>query len=181
VTEPASKEEYEKKIQEGTSISDSGMGTTMSVPCPFCGEPHFMSWKILEVNDALQKGSVCRFCERGMRGLVVPLEHGGVRVTLYQTSGSDPSAWVPRLPRLPGYAKQSSEWQEIRDELVKEWEEGGKLPYEAPCSNDVTREQKKRMLARGERYMEYDDIMAELRANGGAFIPDESWPRMGKK
>lgn len=181
MAEPTTKGDYESKLERHTRYTGFGLDTTAHMPCPFCAEPGFMEWKLIEVSDIIQKGAVCKFCERGMRALVVPLDGGGSRTTMYQTQGPDPSPWVPRLPKFPGYAKQAAEWQSIRDELVKEWEEGGKVPYEAPVANDVTREQKKRMLARGERYMEYEDIMAELRANGGAFIPDESWPKMGKK
>jgi hypothetical protein len=76
------------------------------------------------------------------------------------------------------YMKQAAEWQAIRDELIDAWENrfknGIKPIGREPTAFQVTLEQKKRMLARGEKFMEYEDIMTEYHENGDAFIPLES-------
>lgn len=64
---------------------------------------------------------------------------------------------------IPNYVKQATEWQAISDELLAKGL--------APVAADVTNEQKKRMEARGEKYMEYDDIVSEYVKNGGTGAP----------
>ncbi len=49
------------------------------------------------------------------------------------------------------HVAQSAEWQAIKDEMVAAW--GGE-----PTAHRITTEQRKRMLARGERLLILDDI-----------------------
>ena len=58
---------------------------------------------------------------------------------------------------MPKYRKQAAEWQTVKDELI----DAGKNP----SAHDVTSELVRRMTARGERYMEYDDIVKEYEEN----------------
>ena len=63
------------------------------------------------------------------------------------------------------WSKQSKEWEKIRDEFIDQWKAGSRAG--PPSAYEITTEQKKRMEARGEKKMEYEDILDELRNNGG--------------
>ncbi len=162
MAEPKTEQEYAEKIHANTRYTGSGPWDTIAhLPCPFCGEPGFMSWKILEVNEVLTQGAVCKYCERGARALIAKGSNGQ-RMLMYQTEGPDPAPFVRRLPRLPTYDKQAKEWEQIKQEMVDKWMNDGSCQNEAPTAHDVTVEQMKRMASRGEKFLEYDDIMAEL-------------------
>lgn len=54
------------------------------------------------------------------------------------------------------YEAQCREWDEIRDQLIDARRNG-----EAVTAFQVTTEQRKRMLARGERMVTYEELVAE--------------------
>jgi hypothetical protein len=64
-----------------------------------------------------------------------------------------------------GWAAQSQEWNEIGDELVEKWEQAGKPYGKEPTAFQISLEQRKRMLARGQRPLEYEEILDELRGS----------------
>ena len=53
------------------------------------------------------------------------------------------------------WAKQDAEWRAIRDEMIAARPDDGVTAYQ------VSLEQRKRMLARGERPMTLEEILAE--------------------
>lgn len=61
------------------------------------------------------------------------------------------------------WATQCREWDAIKDEMVLAWEKKGRPYGGGPTAYQVTLEQKKRMLARGEKPMEYEEILDECR------------------
>ena len=56
------------------------------------------------------------------------------------------------------WAAQCKEWDEIKDEMIAKGS--------PPSAYDVSQEQRRRMAARGEKPMEYEDILDELRSSG---------------
>jgi len=55
------------------------------------------------------------------------------------------------------YIAQEAEWKKICDEMVTAAESGHPV-----TAYQITLEQRKRMLARGERYMEYKEILEAI-------------------
>ena len=56
---------------------------------------------------------------------------------------------------LERWAAQDAEWRAIRDELIEQ------RPGQPVTAYQVSLEQRKRMLARGERPVTYEEILAE--------------------
>ena len=54
---------------------------------------------------------------------------------------------------MPSYTKEHEEWTKIAEELAR----AGSV-----TAFDVSEEQRKRMAARGEKPMTYDEILAEM-------------------
>jgi hypothetical protein len=59
---------------------------------------------------------------------------------------------------IMGWDKESAEWLAIRNELVDQWRAHGMRPSAAPTAAQITIEQRRRMLARGDRPMTLDEI-----------------------
>jgi hypothetical protein len=93
MSEPASKEEFEAKFEKNTAYYGKYLGTGMKMPCPFCAEPDFLVYLIIEVNEKLKEGAVCKHCQRGCKGIVVE-NPGSISFRMVQTSGDDPSPWA---------------------------------------------------------------------------------------
>jgi len=60
-------------------------------------------------------------------------------------------------PMWDAYERQAKEWQAIRDELLAK-----APPGEGVTAFRVTLEQRKRLLARGEHFVTYDDLVREF-------------------
>jgi hypothetical protein len=87
------KQEYEEKLNANQRITGIGFETTMHMPCPFCAEPDFMIYRVLETEQALDKGAVCKHCGRGMKAILKRSE-GGISFELVQTCGDPPPDYV---------------------------------------------------------------------------------------
>jgi hypothetical protein len=72
---------------------------------------------------------------------------------------------------LPKYFKQAAEWQRISEEL-----QAKTAPGEGVTAYQVTLEQKKRCLARGEKFMEYEDILNEYHEHNPDPLPTDPPP-----
>lgn len=75
--------------------------------------------------------------------------------------GAEKLSSLPSPRRLMGWAAQDREWHAISAELQ------GARPGEIVTAYQVTLEQKKRMLARGDHFMTYDEILEEWRQKSG--------------
>jgi hypothetical protein len=93
-------EAFNKKFNENTKYSGRYLETTLHMPCPFCAEPDFLVYKIIDVNEALTAGAVCKHCHRGLKG-IFNRSANGLSMQLYQTEGDDPPAFLPAPPRFP--------------------------------------------------------------------------------
>jgi len=97
MTEPKSRKEYEEKLRKNTAYANDKLSCTM--PCPFCAEPGFATYRITEVDETLSKGAVCKYCFRGMRTLKIDHKHGVTEMRFIQTEGPEPGPYAPELDR----------------------------------------------------------------------------------
>ncbi len=97
MSECKSFDDYKAKFTANQAIMGFGLDVGMSVPSPFCAEPHFIDHLIVDTRQAYQAGAVCKSCGRGARGIFSDLPGGGVQCEFLQTRGAEPA---PRLPRM---------------------------------------------------------------------------------
>lgn len=90
--------EYEEKFHKNQKITGRFLETTMHMPCPFCAEPEFMVYKILDTEKVIANGAVCKFCNRGCKAIVTR-DAGGVGFRFVQTCGDDPPDYLPKMER----------------------------------------------------------------------------------
>ena len=64
-------------------------------------------------------------------------------------------------PMFEAYERQAAEWQKIGEELKAKC-----LPGEGVTAFRVTLELRKRLLARGEHFVTYDDLVREFGEGG---------------
>lgn len=93
------KDEYNHKYLENTKITGFGLETTVHMPCPFCTEPNFVSYRILDVEFALKQNNICRRCERGATVIFKKSEQG-TSLEMVQTSGDDPPDYINWIRRI---------------------------------------------------------------------------------
>jgi hypothetical protein len=94
VTEPATREEYERRYVANNRIEGFGFDTVTVAPCPFCAAPDWQRWPVANALEAMREEATCSECGRSARTVVE--EHDGI-VSAYtvQTGGPDPAEWVP--------------------------------------------------------------------------------------
>lgn len=100
MSEPQSIEEYNAKGNANTSFFGQGIFEAgVSVPCPFCAEPGFRSYRIIDVQKASKQEIICKHCGRGAKFIFEASEDtkdgNMVKVELVQTCGPDPAPWLP--------------------------------------------------------------------------------------
>jgi hypothetical protein len=91
--------EYEEKYQRHAVITGRGASTRLHIPCPFCAEPEFLVYPIIGTRAAMEAGAVCAHCGRGCRAVFTDDAAGGISFELFQTVGSDPPSFIPRMQR----------------------------------------------------------------------------------
>jgi hypothetical protein len=94
VSAPQTREEFEARFAANHRVSGYGMDVTVHQPCPFCGAPDFLTYRILETHKALAAFTVCGECGRGMRAIVDAGPYG-TSFEFVQTAGDDPPPWAP--------------------------------------------------------------------------------------
>lgn len=110
MTDASSLEELFAKTMKNTGFEGFGLGTIMKIPCPFCGEPGFITAKVTAIEEALTSGGFCSGCGRGAKMVLgaIPGAPNSVRLAdgksfeIVQTTGPDSPEWmVPKIRRLP--------------------------------------------------------------------------------
>ena len=108
---PASYAEYMQRLAENSQISGRYLDTAMHMPCPFCAAPDFLVYKIIETQQLLAKGAVCKECGRGAKVIfsqhVTPgpglYENPGCSFEFVQTCGPDQPEWLEaKMRRVDG-------------------------------------------------------------------------------
>lgn len=91
-------DEYNRLIMERSRVFGFGMETSFSAPCPFCCAPDWMTYKVLEVEEVMKRGAVCKDCGRGVRAVFSVDQPGHKQFEFVQTCGPDPD--LPFLPPM---------------------------------------------------------------------------------
>lgn len=99
MTQPTTREEYDRRFAENSRLEGFGIGNvTQHMPCPFCAAPDFMVHKILDVEAVMSKGAVCTECGRGLRAIFHRTPES-VSFELVQTVGEDAPSYLPPIRR----------------------------------------------------------------------------------
>ena len=97
--EPKTREEWEKRFAENQKISGFGLATSMHMPCPFCAAPDFLTYRIIDTEEALVDGAVCKECNRGAAIEFSVNTPSNKQFEMVQTSGPDQPVWLDPLMR----------------------------------------------------------------------------------
>jgi hypothetical protein len=101
MSECGSLDELNEKHARNYRIEGQGLGNVfVHSACPFCAEPDFLVYELLEVEKAMENGAVCKHCDRGMKVVVTKDGRDCTRVEFVQTCGPDAPDWFPKLRRL---------------------------------------------------------------------------------
>lgn len=100
MTEPQSKEEYEKRYHANTRIEGFFAETTTIAPCPFCAAPDWLRMPILTTQEAMAEGATCKQCGRSARAVFTSEHPGHTQFELVQTGGLPPPPWLPFIRRV---------------------------------------------------------------------------------
>ena len=94
------RQEYDKKYMENTKLTGTGFNATMNLPCPACAAPGYMSYKMLEVEEAMKKDTKCTACGRSFRAIIESYGPGSKQIEMVQTGGDDLPDYLPRIRRV---------------------------------------------------------------------------------
>lgn len=90
---PQNAVEFNARYFEAQRIVGMGLDTGMVLPCPFCAAPDFLTYRILDTREALEKGAVCRECGRGCKAIFTSPQPGATVFEMVQTVGPDQPEW----------------------------------------------------------------------------------------
>jgi hypothetical protein len=92
--------EYDRMSFENMIIEGFGLDVTQSVACPFCAAANFMKFKVLEVEEAMQRSHMCGECGRSAKA-IVKRDANGVAFEIVQCGGPDQPEWLePKMRRV---------------------------------------------------------------------------------
>ena len=86
---PLTHDVFTKKYEKNTRYSGQGLELKIHMPCPFCAEPDFVNFKLLEMREKMIRPHECQACGRAMK-----LRYEGnpsqLLITMIQTKGAPP-------------------------------------------------------------------------------------------
>jgi len=98
--QPTNMDEYNQRFKDNMKIEGFGLDVTQVFPCPFCAAPDWMTTKIIEVEQEMQKEHTCSECGRSAKSIVVR-DDSGIRFNIVQTGGDDQPDWFePKMQRI---------------------------------------------------------------------------------
>lgn len=98
-SDPASAEEHEVKFGANMKMTGFGLtGVTQHMPCPFCAEPDFSVYRVIDADVAVASNRTCKSCGRSAK-CIVTKNGSSQTVELVQTGGEDLPAWYTNPPR----------------------------------------------------------------------------------
>lgn len=88
-------EEFNAKWKANYKTEGFGFGNVYTnFPCPFCAEPGFARYELLEMVEVMSQEHVCAHCKRGQK--VIFTEDGmETHIECVQTQGPDVPDWYP--------------------------------------------------------------------------------------
>jgi hypothetical protein len=72
-----------------------GLASRITIPCPFCAAPGFLTYELMALGPALERGGICPECGRGAKA-IFDRDTAVCGYELVQTCGPDAPAWMPR-------------------------------------------------------------------------------------
>lgn len=101
MAQPANAEEYLERFNTNQKCSGFGIEeATIHMPCPFCAAPDFMVYRIIDAQDAMMKGGICKECGRGCQAVFQKSAHS-TAFEFVQTVGADQPDWLtPKMRRV---------------------------------------------------------------------------------
>lgn len=101
MSEPTSQADYDFKYKTNCRYEGAGVDTAMVMPCPACAEPGWKTQKITETQTRMQEESICKYCGRGFKALMIVDEPNQMQFEIVQTVGPDITApWLPKMRRF---------------------------------------------------------------------------------
>jgi hypothetical protein len=99
LSEPASMAEHSAKTIANSVVTGWGIdGVTNHTPCPFCAEPEWLVFRVIDTEEAIKRDTICQHCGRSAKALV-RRDTSGVSFEIVQTGGADPPSWLTPAPR----------------------------------------------------------------------------------
>lgn len=97
---PSNMEQYLKRFDGNQKITGTGLDTTVTMPCPFCAAADFVSYRVIDVEQVMSRGAICRECGRGARA-ISHRRAGGASIEVVQTCGPEQPEWLsPKIRRV---------------------------------------------------------------------------------
>jgi hypothetical protein len=96
MSDPETYDEYEKKQTLHQLIEGYGAAATIHSPCPFCCEPDWMVFSVLEMEPVASRGATCKSCGRSAK-LVFTRTETAVAFEIVQTGGRPPPSYLPSI------------------------------------------------------------------------------------
>lgn len=94
---PENMEQLADLTMQNMRIEGFGLDVVTHAPCPFCAEPDWMKWPIMDPRTPMETGAVCGSCGRGAKA-IFDEQPGSIRFELVQTSGPvQPDWFVPKM------------------------------------------------------------------------------------
>lgn len=96
--DPKTLQEYIERASTGCRIVGVGMNVRVELCCPFCAEPDYVRYRIIEMRTVLAREHVCKTCGRG--SITIFNEYGAAtRLSVVQTCGEDPPSYLEGIAR----------------------------------------------------------------------------------
>jgi hypothetical protein len=98
--DPKTLEDFNAKYMKNHTIFGFGIeGVGMTLPCPGCAEPNFLTYKVIDFQEAIAKVTICQKCLRGFHGLITG-SGGNILLEIVQTRGTPVPDYLPPIRHL---------------------------------------------------------------------------------
>jgi hypothetical protein len=99
--DPETLEEYNLRFMKNSRVEGYGIEHVTQVsPCPFCAAPDWAKWRIIHVEEDMQKNCKCKVCERSARFVLDKSADGTTKFELIQTGGAPAADYLPIIKRV---------------------------------------------------------------------------------
>jgi hypothetical protein len=99
-TDPANYQDYLKKTHKHTKLEGFGLEEiTQHQPCPWCAEPGFWIFHVLDIKEVTSQDTTCQHCGRSGKLLYHEDTDSSTVFELVQTGGEDAPSWFDVAPR----------------------------------------------------------------------------------
>lgn len=96
MTDPETYDDYARKQTDNQKIEGTGANTIVHAPCPFCCEPDWLVFRILDMREVASQGATCRHCQRGAK-LIFTESAGSIAFEIVQFAGKPVPDYLPTI------------------------------------------------------------------------------------